>query len=137
MEQDNKHMPLETTSEEVSQTSSQSPGSLLEKTEIGANVSHIVYITGWRKYILSLALGSLHYCICLSDNCQLQNLNVHVPRQYGGTDYWHISDDLHRFDQMGWVVTGYLVTYTSKYYVSIRTSSILMLNRHVDYLVKA
>ncbi|KAL1622846.1 hypothetical protein SLS54_004866 [Diplodia seriata] len=59
------------------------------------------YIKGWRQYILTLSVA-----LCMF----LVNIEVSVV----GTSLVSIGDELHGFQQTGWVVTGYLVTYTSK-----------------------
>ncbi|KAL0260906.1 hypothetical protein SLS55_004598 [Diplodia seriata] len=59
------------------------------------------YIKGWRQYILTLSVA-----LCMF----LVNIEVSVV----GTSLVSIGDELHGFQQTGWVVTGYLITYTSK-----------------------
>ncbi|OMP88200.1 putative transporter C3H1.06c [Diplodia seriata] len=77
------------------------------------------YIKGWRQYILTLRLvhhsrlreqrvteSTYSVALCMF----LVNIKVSVV----GTSLVSIGDELHGFQQTGWVVTGYLVTYTSK-----------------------
>lgn len=40
----------------------------------------------------------------------LVNMEVSIV----GTSLISITDDLHDFNQMGWIVTAYLITYTGK-----------------------
>ncbi|PVI01633.1 MFS general substrate transporter [Periconia macrospinosa] len=58
------------------------------------------YLHGWRLHLLSLSIA-----LCMF----LVNIEVSIV----GTSLVSISDELHGFDQMGWVVTGYLITYTT------------------------
>lgn len=39
---------------------------------------------------------------------------VNIEVSIIGTSLIAITDDLHGFEEMGWVVTGYLITYTGE-----------------------
>ncbi|KAF6221940.1 hypothetical protein HO133_001908 [Letharia lupina] len=74
-----------------------SEGSLVEKA-LGAE--SMTYLRGWRLHFLSLSVALLFFLV---------NIEVSIV----GTSLISITDDLHSFKQGGWVVTGYLITYTS------------------------
>ncbi|KAF2836638.1 MFS general substrate transporter [Patellaria atrata CBS 101060] len=69
------------------------------------------YLKGW-----SLHLVSLSACLCLF----LVNVEVSVV----GTSLITIVRELHGVDQMGWVITGYLITYTGMIIIWAKLSDI-------------
>ena len=83
----------------------------------------IYYLRGWRLKLLSLrsALSK-----STSSNCQAKEtcsvallfFLVNIEVSIVGTSLISITDDLHSFKQGGWVVTGYLITYTSKTFLT-------------------
>ena len=98
-------------------TSSQtSEGSIAEKVEAAERV---YYLEGWRLRFLSL-----RYVLCKSIfsarqadeslSVALLFFLVNIEVSIVGTSLISITDDLNSFKQGGWVVTGYLITYTSK-----------------------
>ena len=79
----------------------------------------ICYLKGWRLHFLSLRLaqcksspsdGQADQVCSVALLFFLVNIEVSIV----GTSLISIADDLHSFKQGGWVVTGYLITYTSK-----------------------
>ena len=77
------------------------------------------YLKGWRLHFLSLrsAPQQSNSCDCQADNDRsvaLLFFLVNIEVSIVGTSLISITDDLHSFKQGGWVVTGYLITYTSE-----------------------
>ncbi|KAI0436485.1 putative efflux pump antibiotic resistance protein [Xylaria telfairii] len=70
------------------------------------------YFTGWRLFVLLLGLSVAIF---------LPNLEVSVV----STALVTIADDLHGFNQTGWVVVAYLVTYTGFIIIWAKLSDIL------------
>ena len=93
-----------------------SEGSIAEKVEVTERVH---YLEGWR-----LSFLSLRSVPCNSDfsahqadefrSVALLFFLVNIEVSIVGTSLISITDDLNSFKQGGWVVTGYLITYTSK-----------------------
>ena len=77
-----------------------------------------VYLTGWQLQLLSLrsACGVFTFRLPLTTNSSLSlcMLLVNIEVSIIGTSLISITNDLHGFSQMGWVVTGYLITYTDE-----------------------
>ncbi|KAL9116074.1 MAG: hypothetical protein Q9227_000443 [Pyrenula ochraceoflavens] len=65
-----------------------------------SNALEIIYSTGWRVWftVLGVAMATA-----------ATNMEVSVI----GTSLVKIAEDLHGFERQGWVVTAYLITYTS------------------------
>ena len=93
-----------------------SEGSFMEKADAADTTC---YLKGWRLYFLSLRLavcasssgdGQTHRDCSVALLFFLVNIEVSIV----GTSLISITDDLHGFKQGGWVVTGYLITYTSQ-----------------------
>ena len=87
-----------------------------EKAEATETTS---YLKGWRLHFLSLRSAPQHssFSDCQADDdCSVALLFflVNIEVSIVGTSLISITDDLHSFKQGGWVVTGYLITYTSK-----------------------
>ncbi|KAI9788799.1 MAG: hypothetical protein M1816_006580 [Peltula sp. TS41687] len=83
----------------------------VEKPAEVPQVDDPVYIVGWRLHILSLGVAMCMFLV---------NIEVSIV----GTSLVSITDDLHAFRQMGWVVTGYLITYTSMIIIWAKLSDI-------------
>ena len=89
----------------------------IEKMAEGAERTH--YLRGWRLYFLSLRSAQ---CKSRCSNDQADNVCsvallfflVNIEVSIVGTSLISITDDLHSFKQGGWVITGYLITYTSR-----------------------
>ena len=93
-----------------------SEGSIAEKVEAAERVH---YLEGWRLAFLSLR--SVPYKSNFSArqadesrSVALLFFLVNIEVSIVGTSLISITDDLNSFEQGGWVVTGYLITYTSK-----------------------
>lgn len=77
------------------------------------------YLKGWRLHFLSLR-SSLRKSSSSSHQADegrsvsLLFFLVNIEVSIVGTSLISITDDLHSFKQGGWVVTGYLITYTGK-----------------------
>ncbi|KAF1835910.1 MFS general substrate transporter [Decorospora gaudefroyi] len=78
---------------------------------INLELENSSYLRGWR-----LHLASLSTCLCLF----LVNSEVSVV----GTALVSVVKDLDGIDQMGWVITGYLITYTSMIIIWAKLSDI-------------
>ncbi|KAL9123683.1 MAG: hypothetical protein Q9217_006909 [Psora testacea] len=91
---------------EKSSTEEPSPTSVLDP----ANNSN-VYLKGWRLQVLSFSLS-----LCML----LVNIEVSII----GTSLISITNDLNGFSQQGWVVTGYLITYTGMIIIWSKSSDI-------------
>ena len=81
------------------------------------------YLGGWHLKFLSLrsALSKSSSTNCQTDEgCSVALLFflVNIEVSIVGTSLISITDDLHSFKQGGWVVTGYLITYTSKTFLT-------------------
>ncbi len=79
----------------------------------------ICYLKGWRLHFLSLRLAQCKSSPSHGQADQVCSVAllfflVNIEVSIVGTSLISISDDLHSFKQGGWVVTGYLITYTSK-----------------------
>ena len=98
-------------------TSSQtSEGSIAEKVEAAEKVH---YLEGWRLGFLSLRSVPCksNFSARQADESRsvaLLFFLVNIEVSIVGTSLISITDDLNSFKQGGWVVTGYLITYTSK-----------------------
>lgn len=93
-----------------------SEGSVEENKEAAERTN---YLKGWRLHFLSLRSGHLKsdHSDCQTDEvCSVALLFflVNIEVSIVGTSLISITDDLHNFKQGGWVVTGYLITYTSR-----------------------
>ncbi|PVH98544.1 MFS general substrate transporter [Periconia macrospinosa] len=66
---------------------------------IASQGRQLTYLTGWRLHMTTFGL-----CIGLF----LVNLEVTIV----STSSLAIANDLHSYDQLGWILTGYLITYT-------------------------
>ena len=93
-----------------------SEASIAEKAEV-AERAH--YLEGWRLGFLSLRSVPCNSTFSArpADDCRsiaLLFFLVNIEVSIVGTSLISITDDLRSFKQGGWVVTGYLITYTSK-----------------------
>ncbi|KAH9860969.1 hypothetical protein IAQ61_010705 [Plenodomus lingam] len=92
------------------------PGSKSGKADtnersVGVILDSAGYLRGWRLHLVSLST-----CLCLF----LVNSEVTVV----GTALVSLVKDLNGIEQMGWVVTGYLITYTSMIIIWAKLSDI-------------
>ncbi|KAF2689042.1 MFS general substrate transporter [Lentithecium fluviatile CBS 122367] len=69
------------------------------------------YLQGWRRHLVSLGC-----CICMF----LVNVEVSIV----GTALVPIVEDLKGVERMGWVITGYLITYTATIIIWAKLSDI-------------
>ena len=93
-------------------------------------IDEMVWVTGWRLHFLSLRSAPRCHATVLEANSLsfkvalcvfLVNLEVSTVE----TSLISITNDLHSFRQVGWVVTAYLVTYTSMIITWPKLSDIL------------
>lgn len=93
-----------------------SEGSIKEMAE---TAEEDYYLKGWRLGCLALRLALWKYSSSArqADGCcsvALLFFLVNIEVSIVGTSLISITDDLNSFKDGGWVVTGYLITYTSK-----------------------
>ena len=81
---------------------------------------YIHYHYGWLPTIFSLGLTDDHRSFSVALCMFLVNIEVSIL----GTSLVPITDDLQGFRQSGWVVTGYLITYTSMLIIWAKFSDI-------------
>ncbi|EON97493.1 putative mfs multidrug transporter protein [Phaeoacremonium minimum UCRPA7] len=114
------HSP-EISSQPAEATAGSSAGAVMEPMDIEnpeagspsqSNTPPVVYITGWRLYLLTFAL-------CLS--LLLSTLETTIV----STSLVSITDALGGFDQRDWIVTAYLLTYTGFLIIYAKFSDIL------------
>ena len=100
-----------------------------EKTTDVLVTDETVWVTGWRLHFLSLRSAPRYHAANLEANslpfsvamCMfLVNIEVSIV----GTSLISITNDLHGFRQVGWVVTAYLITYTSMIIIWAKLSDI-------------
>ena len=100
-----------------------------EKTTDVLVTDETVWVTGWRLHTLSLrSAPKCHAAVLAADTlpfsvamCMfLVNIEVSIV----GTSLISITNDLHGFRQVGWVVTAYLITYTSMIIIWAKLSDI-------------
>ncbi|KAF7899396.1 hypothetical protein EAE99_012317 [Botrytis elliptica] len=112
---DSDHVAVPTSEKQASSDSQESsdvekkasfttPDGIVEDTSF-------VYMTGWRLHLMRL---------CCAISMFLVNMEVSII----GTSLISITNDLRGFSQMGWVVTGYLITYTGLLIIWAKISDI-------------
>ena len=87
--------------------------------EMAETAERACYLKGWRLGFLALRLALCKYSSSnrkADEFCSVALLFflVNIEVSIVGTSLISITDDLHGFKEGGWVVTGYLITYTSK-----------------------
>ena len=99
------------------------------KTTDVLEANETVWVKGWRLHTLSLRLDpKYHVAVQATNNlpfsvamCMfLVNIEVSIV----GTSLISITNDLHGFRQVDWVVTAYLITYTSMIIIWAKLSDI-------------
>lgn len=97
-----------------------SEGSIKEFAETAEKT---YYLKGWRLGCLALRFALWKYSSSArqADECcsvALLFFLVNIEVSIVGTSLISITNDLHSFKDGGWVVTGYLITYTSKAFLT-------------------
>ena len=88
-----------------------------------------VWVTGWRLHTLSLRSAPRYHAAVLaadtlSFSVAMCMFLVNIEVSIVGTSLISITNDLHGFRQVGWVVTAYLITYTSMIIIWAKLSDI-------------